>query len=202
MKAATAFRPLRRRWRWLLALSLLMNLFFVGALVGHQVRGPRALESRFLGELPMVVRALPQEDRPLARQIFRTHADEVRRAFDAMHTAREDALDALTQTPFDPDALDIALEGLRETASSAQAAVHGVMLEITVELDDEARLALAERIAAFRDRAPRHPRFGGDRDPGDRGPGDRGPGDRGPGDRGSDSRGSENRGADDRGSGR
>lgn len=149
MTAAPATSPRPRRWpRVVLAVSLVLNILFIGLVAGRLlaggVFGPAPFGGPPMRELPELAQALPDDERDMAWAAFRERAPELRTAFMAIGAARDGVMDALAAEPFDPDAMDAALAALRERTEEAQAVVHGALAEISRNLSPEGRHAVVE----------------------------------------------------------
>ena len=143
-----------RRWRWALVVSLVLNLFLGGAMIGgwasalNRPPPPEAFDMSFGG----IVGNLPPEVRATMRQAFLDDRESFGAAADAVRTARRQVYDALIADDFSEEAMAGALASLRQATVDAQAVVHTMMVRLGHELGPEGRAALAD--AASR-------RFGG-----------------------------------------
>lgn len=142
--------PPRRRWRSiLLIVSLALNLFLVGILVGGRVaewRAPASPTAAALGPgaVSQLLSALPASARSEARRMFTERRPEIRRHFRALRTARLEAMRTLRAEPFDRQAFAEAMETVRERTLALQAAVQQVLIDLSGEVDAETRARLAD----------------------------------------------------------
>jgi len=145
MQNSTPDNPKPRRWpRVLLAVSLALNLLFLGLFAGASFRH-RSLDAvsgppRTIGGA--MFRALPSEDRRALRAGSKTsHQD--RRAGQKADAKAISA--ALRQTPFQADALRDILAKQGAHRAGFQEAVQLAWLDRIAGMTDKARLAYADR---------------------------------------------------------
>lgn len=148
------------RIKWLLGVSLALNLAVVGAITGAVLRhdGPGGRFVRAPGAdsyaAPYVM-ALPRADR---RAIFA----QVRKDQQQADTGRTDrraryaqVIDALRATPFDRAALQAALDAQKATSLKVQSSVQAAWLDRVALMSDEARAAYASGIEEVLRNGPR-----------------------------------------------
>jgi uncharacterized membrane protein len=144
----------RKTLVWLLAASVIVNLFFVafGAtrMLRSERREPRAAMFR-LG------RALGKDAPPEVRRAMREHMEGARPHRRALREARREVRAALEAEPFDPERLEAALAGLREHSQRAQQAMHAGLTAIAKELTPEQRRQLAQENLGRSKRRPQRP---------------------------------------------
>jgi uncharacterized membrane protein len=121
-----------------LGLSLCLNLFVAGLLVGRGVwhpppphHGDRGIE-RFFGDLP-------DPARHEMRSRFDARKPEMRERFDAMRAARDQIAAAIRAPELDEDALRQAFAELRARNTAAQALMHDIVIEAVRTLPPEVR---------------------------------------------------------------
>ena len=162
-----------RRWRWALVVSLALNLFLGGAMIGGWAAGvnrpppPEAFDMSFQG----IARDLPPEVRATLRQAFLDERENFWAAADAVRIARREVYDALIADDFSEETMAAALASLRQATVDAQSVVHNMMASLGDELGPEGRAALAE--AARQRFGGRHGNGPPSRDHGQGPPGDR-----------------------------
>jgi uncharacterized membrane protein len=129
-----------------LAASVLVNVFFVGMWAGRFVRtatregrGPDTFEID--GSAPM-------------RGVWRKRDAVLRPRSEAVDAARRAVREALVAEPYDPQAMESALTGLRAETDAAQVALHRALADAARELGPEDRRRLAES-RWFERRGPR-----------------------------------------------
>lgn len=141
--------PMKRSLRWLLILSLGLNLLVAGVVAGGLVRGgfggrPPAVELA----LGPFARALSPEDRRAIAGDLLGRAD----LRDMRRSAREADVAALAAAlradPFDPAAVSAALAAQRDKLGRLEAAVEAALLARFTAMTPADRAALADRIAA------------------------------------------------------
>lgn len=134
--------------KWLLALSLAANLAVAGFVIGDALDGglhgpggmPRDMHFGPFSD------ALEQDDRrALARALFERSPDmrEMRRH---MRGDLDQIIAALSQEPFDPAALDLALSGQARRVTEALALSQEVLRGLLVSMSPEERRAFAQRL--------------------------------------------------------
>lgn len=121
-----------------LGLSLCLNLFVAGLLVGRgawHLPPPHHMDrgfERFFGDMPAPAR------REL-RSRFDAHRPEMRADFDAIRAAREQVAAAIRAPKLDEDALRQAFAELRARNTAAQALMHGIVIEAVRAMPPEVR---------------------------------------------------------------
>lgn len=165
-----------------LVLSLVVNTFFIGLMVGGRLTSERwasGLHDRFGAEAGIegfgrfgmppdldpraMTRMLPESARDEARAMLEARGPEIRNLFMASMEARGAALDAMRAEPFDRDALSTALATSRDADEAARAAVHALTVDIIADMSPEEReqigMDLHERFPGRHERHERRDRF-------------------------------------------
>ena len=159
----------RRRWvGWALAVSLCLNIALLGAAGGALLRhgppgpppGGGALDPWTLRK---VIRMLPEEERDAARALFRDRRPEFEALGPQRREARQAAAAALEATPFDPAALEAALQASRDAERAGRDVIDRVFVSFAAGLSEEMRATLAAEMRRKR-RPPPHPGHGPGRD--------------------------------------
>ncbi|MDP3853371.1 periplasmic heavy metal sensor [Phenylobacterium sp.] len=142
----------RRTLAIILFVSLAMNVFLIGAVVGGLVVG-----QRFRHERPAMARSGPPlwaaanqlapEQRRAYRQLLRGEAGEVRDGMRSVHEARTQAWRGLAAEPFDPAAAKRDLNAARLRETQIRAGVDGRIVDFAAKLPPSDRAALAEGLA-------------------------------------------------------
>jgi len=141
-----------------LVLSLVVNTFFIGLMVGGKLTSERwasGWRDRIGAEAGVdgfgrhgmppdldpraLARMLPQSARDEARAMTEARGPEIRDLFMASMEARGAALEAMRAEPFDRDDLAAALVASREADEAARAAVHGLTVDIIADMSPEER---------------------------------------------------------------
>lgn len=144
--------PARRRRRrgWLLAISLILNVFLLAVVVGGIARtagpwGPPGMspERATSWSEHRRLHALSGDQRTMVREAFAHHRDALRDQGRALHEARREVRAALAAEPFDRARLAAAFAALRSVTGAGQAALHTVLIDIAAQLPAEARTVLA-----------------------------------------------------------
>jgi uncharacterized membrane protein len=141
-----------RRWISMLGaalvVSLALNLFFGGIIVGHRLgqRGDtdwQRLPARL--KIERVLNALPENDAKVMRDLFEAQRADITQRFQALQSARRTIGAALKAAPFDPAAFATAYEAMQARSQDLQAAIHGVIKAAVPQLSAEGRAAILER---------------------------------------------------------
>jgi len=148
--------PLRMRPRskpvaWTLFVSVLLNLFLVGAFIGvvphvkHKTFGPMALGGPH-GEylVDWMARYLDAKDAAALREAVKGQTDALKQAHSHMHRAMNDLATAYKQDTPDPAALQAALDHLDQAKKESYDAVGKILKETSTELSPEGRQRLAD----------------------------------------------------------
>lgn len=141
-----------------LVLSLVVNTFFIGLMVGGKLTSERwasGLRDRLGAEAGIegfgrfgmppdldprgLTRMLPDSAREEARVKLEARGPEIRDLFVSSMEARGAALDAMRAEPFDPDALAAALAASRVADEAARTAVHELTVDIISDMTPEER---------------------------------------------------------------
>ena len=134
-----------RRWIWGLSLALLVsvgiNLVVAGFVVGRGLAPPE----RRMGRLVEHIAAkLPDADQPILRQAFRAEEAAMRARSAELREARRAVRAVLRAEPFDPAALEAALERQRREMDAMMGSIHATVRDIAPRLSPEGRKRLAE----------------------------------------------------------
>ncbi len=137
--------------RWLLLVSLALNLFFVGTAGTMVVRDyliaptdapqfDRSIDFR----IERIATRLPSADAALLRSEFAARRGPIETAHDNIQRMREKAHAVLRQEPFDADAMRSAMADIRSARNGFDQAIHGVILAAASKMSPEGRRKLAE----------------------------------------------------------
>ncbi|WP_176559388.1 periplasmic heavy metal sensor [Rubellimicrobium roseum] len=156
---AASPRPgLSRPLRWLLVVSLGLNLLVAGLAVGALLHGdgphgrPRPVE---LALGPMS-RALEEEDRRAVLEALDRSGVLARHGRRAREAEMAGMLAAIRREPFDPVALAEAMDRLRAGRAEIEAAVQAAVMERIAGMEPVQRAAFADRIEQGRGRGGRN----------------------------------------------
>jgi len=164
-----------------LVLSLVVNTFFIGLMVGGKLTPERwasGWRDRIGAEAGMdgfgrhgmppdldpraMTRMLPESARDEARALLEERGPEIRDLFMASMEARGAALEAMRAEPFDRDGLAAALATSRDADEAARAAVHALTVDIIADMSPEERerigMDLHERFPGRHERHDRRER--------------------------------------------
>lgn len=137
--------------RWLLPVSLALNLLVVGIVGGAAVR------HAFDDDGPMMVRdlafgpfteALSHDDRAALRRSFLTRAGDLRDLRPKGRADFDGLLVALRATPFDLDAVKTQMAGQRDRMAERLGLGQDLLVERIAAMSDVERAAFAERLEA------------------------------------------------------
>ncbi len=121
--------------------SLCVNLLLAGMTLGERWHdGPR---HRFFGG-PMMM-GVPEEARPLMKQVFESHKPEFDTHLDAIRQARMKVADVLKADTIDQAQLDQALAELSQRSQAMRQFGLQVMVEIAQKLPPDVRREMADQ---------------------------------------------------------
>jgi uncharacterized membrane protein len=135
-----------RRWKIILAISLVANLFLVGAglgvfVVGSRLIGERA-DLRRGGDNQRIAQAfqsLPPDRRQALQDIMRVQALSSASDLQAARQARQDAARLMAANPYDPAAVTAALTRAREAEGRARAGIDATLAMRLASLSPQER---------------------------------------------------------------
>ncbi|MGJ8544820.1 MAG: periplasmic heavy metal sensor [Sulfitobacter sp.] len=147
---------MRGKWRWILGLSLALNLLVVGMMAGAAWRhagGPQGPERSGSGSSAgfgaAYMRALPKPARDEMRAMLPPPPERNKEGFRAERRAGyQQVAELLRADPFDAEALRAALDGQRDLALARQSAVQEAWLAVLSEMEPEARADYADALLA------------------------------------------------------
>lgn len=143
-----------RGWRWVIVVSLVLNLFLLGV-AGAQnwprVAGALGLPHRaapFIGQLGDgallgLVTALPLKDSLTLRRAFAEQRDRLRPLMARNNASIEALREAVARTPIDEDALRAALADLRQARLALADVLEPLLLAVVPALSPEGRQVLS-----------------------------------------------------------
>jgi uncharacterized membrane protein len=143
-----------RRWITVLGaalvVSLALNLFFGGVIAGHRFapRGDadgQAAPGNVKVRIERLLRALPDSDAKVVRDMFETQRADITQRFQALQDSRKAIGAALKAERFDPTAFTAAYETMQARSQELQAAIHGVIKAAIPQLSAEGRAVILER---------------------------------------------------------
>jgi uncharacterized membrane protein len=146
-----------RRWITVLGaafvVSLALNLFLGGVIVGHRVNqggasgllDGQATPANLKLRMERVLSVLPENDAKLVRGLFDAQHADIMERFRALQESRKAIGAALKAQPFDPAAFTTAYETMQARSQELQAAIQGVIKAAIPQLSAEGRAAILER---------------------------------------------------------
>ncbi|GEM_PF-4640305 len=124
-----------------LLVSLAVNLLVAGVVLGHwHHRDSRPPPMAWATD------SLTEETRQIVRQRMRSQFPKVRPLREAMRSAVQDVRQAAGAEPFDPAAMNQALEAMREVTAQYQDLMQENAVELAAQLPAEQRLALLRAV--------------------------------------------------------
>jgi len=149
----TARSGLSTPLRWLLVVSLALNLLVAGLLVGAVLRhdGPR--RHMELGPGPFA-QALSPEDRRAILTELRDRPGVGPPNREERQQAMSEVLAALRSEPFDPGQVEAALASQSDRVASVGRAIQAAMIERIAAMSAEDRAAFADRLETELARGP------------------------------------------------
>jgi len=141
-RAAMSSQP-----RWLLVVSLALNLFFIGIVGAMGVRhllDTQNGQPNDVSKIERIAATLPAADGELLRAEYDRQRDAVEAARDAIHRKQDDIRAALRKEPFDAAAMRAAQAGSRAARESFYQVLHGVVLTAASQMSTVGRSKLAD----------------------------------------------------------
>ncbi|MDP1643408.1 MAG: periplasmic heavy metal sensor [Phenylobacterium sp.] len=136
-----------------LFVSLAVNLFAIGAVVGGLVIGVRMSEGRESAMRPgpppifSAASALPEARQDAYREALRGEAREVRRSLMRAGEARRAAWGDIAADPYDPAAVRQALTEAQAIEAQARSRLESRIVDFAADLSPEERQALAQALS-------------------------------------------------------
>jgi uncharacterized membrane protein len=144
--------PLAKRLSIILAVSIALNLMFVGIAVGRRLHRHPPMPPQERGAMAPRPQGAPREfgNRPeregrrgAFRKLFREQGEALGNHRRTMGEARRAAREALEKEPFDRAALEKALEALRKETTASQEVMHKALADAAAKGSPEERQKLA-----------------------------------------------------------
>lgn len=147
---------LGRRLKIVLAVSLALNLLFVGLIAGAAFRfggkgGSHGPNLQSYGAPYM--RALPREQRKMMSETLRAEGLMPSRA--ERRRFYQDVLEALRAETFDPASVEAAMINQRDVVSGVQTAAQNAWLKVVSDMSPAERLVYADALEERLERGPR-----------------------------------------------
>ncbi len=154
--ASTAFSE-DRNTRWLVFVSLALNLFFVGVagalIVRHYTEMPAVsapLDRSAAARIERLAAILPTKDAEILRDEFRARASTVEGAREEYRRMLDVARAFLRMEPFDVSAMQTALAAARGARQIFDQLMHELIVTAATKMSAEGRAKLADWSAAAR----------------------------------------------------
>ena len=138
-----------RRLKLAFFLSLGLNLFLIGLMVGGLLMSRRAGESpagrgRGAAHYLAAAEAFDPADRQAFQEMMQREAREGRPRIEAIRAARREARRAMAEPNFDPAVVQAALERAHAEQFALRREVDAAVLQFAARLDPQERAALGE----------------------------------------------------------
>jgi uncharacterized membrane protein len=146
---SVAFAPsalARGTSRWLLLISLALNLFFVGVVVAIAIRAPTpsTWDRNVFVRVERLAAALPPADGDIVRRAMQVHHDAIEQAQGNYQAAREEIRETLRQDPFKVEDMRAAMAKTRAARQAYDQIIQGVFADAAPQLSSAGRHALAD----------------------------------------------------------
>lgn len=132
--------------RWLLLVSLALNLFFVGIAVAMAVRTPpaRQWDRNVFVRVDRIAATLPQADAAVLKARIAASHDAIETAQRGYRSGQDDIRATLRQEPFDVAAMRDAMAKTRAARQNFDQTIQGVFASAAAEMSPAGRHALAD----------------------------------------------------------
>jgi len=132
--------------RWLLLVSLALNLFFIGAAVAMAIRAPAPSywDKSVFVRVERLAAMLPPADADLVRSSMNANHAAIEQAQAKYQAARERIHDVLRKEPFNPADLRAAMAETRGARQAYDTLIHGVFADDAPRMSPAGRQALAD----------------------------------------------------------
>jgi len=127
--------------------SLCLNLLLAGLMIGGRWHDGPGRHGPGRGDL---MASIPEEARPLIKDVFDSHKTEFESHRAAIRQARQKVAELLKADPIDQARINQALSDLMQQTQAMQQFGNGVMIEIARKLPPEQRREMADRWAKDR----------------------------------------------------
>ena len=149
------------RFRVALLLSVVLNVLLAAMLAGGWMQHERGRGMGGAVRMPRaetLARVLPESDRAALDAAYERHRPQVRASFRAMREAKREVRAALNARPYDGARLAAALAAMRSEEARVAEAVHALLADVSGNVSDEGRAAVARLVTSRRFGHPRRDR--------------------------------------------
>jgi uncharacterized membrane protein len=141
-----------RASRWILLVSLGLNLFFIGAtgawaaryMLADTTRSTPWFDRTVAARIERIAATLPSQDGDVLRATYRTNATAVDGARDAYRQAQNEVRGILRSEPFDPAAMRAAMGRTRQARQGFDQLLQDVIASAAARMTAAGRNKLAE----------------------------------------------------------
>ena len=132
--------------RWLLLVSLALNLFFVGVVVAIAIRAPApsTWDRNVFVRVERLAATLPPADGEIVRRQMQSHHDAIEQAQSKYQAAREEIRETLRQDPFKVEDMRAAMAKTRAARQAYDQIIQGVFADVAPQMTSAGRHALAD----------------------------------------------------------
>lgn len=136
---------MNKKTKIILSVSIILNILFIGLLVGHFSHRISMLYS-MKSDMQETIKSLPQDKQDLVFSTIKELKSESGEAKDKIKIAQADILKTLTAPEFNPELFDKQVQELHMTFGELTADLAGAVKELALNLDQDERKKLAELI--------------------------------------------------------
>jgi uncharacterized membrane protein len=139
--------PSRARFKTFLLISLVINVFLIGTIVGGAYRWTAARKAETITQqrgLRFAAAELPEARKLQFREALRMNRRANRPLVEEARDGRLDVIAALSAPSFDPAALNAALAHTRQTDSALRASIESTVADFAGTLTPEERLKMVD----------------------------------------------------------
>ena len=132
--------------RWLLLVSLALNLFFVGVVVAIAIRAPApsTWDRNVFVRVERLAATLPPSDGEVLRSLMQSHHDAIEQAQAQYQAAREEIRETLRQDPFKVEDMRAAMAKTRAARQAYDQIIQGVFADAAPQMTSAGRHAIAD----------------------------------------------------------
>jgi uncharacterized membrane protein len=125
----------------LLMVSVALNLFLGGDLLGLRFRGPPPVPT-FDQRLEAAWRNLPAADQPFARKVVQEHREQVITRWLALRPAAQRVTEAIRAKPYKAEDMQAAFDNSNARTEDLRKALQETVMEIASQISEEGRQEL------------------------------------------------------------
>jgi uncharacterized membrane protein len=119
-------------------LSVALNLFLAGNLLGRQFRGP-ASPPNFEQRLHALWRDMPAADQPIAQGILDQHYSDIMEKWRQFRPANQHVVQVMHADPYDPAEAKAAFDSANQRWADLRTAIQNTLIEVAQKVSPEGR---------------------------------------------------------------